>query len=105
VKRHFVLSDQAEADIDACAEYLAHQSIELGARFYDATWSTLESLADTPAKGRLREFAGTDLAQVRSWPISGFEAMLVFYVPVDSGIRVLRVLRGARDIDTEFERP
>lgn len=40
------------------------------------------------------------LADVRSRLIKDFENYLVFYRATESGIDVLRVLRGARDIDS-----
>jgi toxin ParE1/3/4 len=39
------------------------------------------------------------LSTLRQWPIRGFENYLIFYLPTEAGIDVLRVLHGARDID------
>jgi toxin ParE1/3/4 len=41
---------------------------------------------------------------IRLWRIRGFERYLIFYRPIPDGIEVIRVLHGARDIDTIFER-
>ena len=42
------------------------------------------------------------LAGVRFFPVSRFRNYLVFYRPVADGIEVIRVVHGARDIDTIF---
>ena len=55
-----------------------------------------------PGMGRLREFDRPDLADIRSWPVGGFEDYLIFYRPVPTGIDVLRVVHGARDIAALF---
>jgi plasmid stabilization system protein ParE len=34
--------------------------------------------------------------------VKGFESYLVFYLPLEAGIDVVRVLHGARDIDRVF---
>ena len=53
-------------------------------------------LAAQPMMGRARE----ELAPgVRSFP---FGRYVVFYMPMDDGIDVVRVLHGARDIDAVF---
>ena len=53
-------------------------------------------LATQPMMGRARD----ELApRVRSVP---FGRYVVFYVPLDDGIDVVRVLHGARDIDAMF---
>lgn len=53
-------------------------------------------LAAQPMMGRTRE----ELAPgVRNFP---FGRYVVFYMPMDDGIDVVRVLHGARDIDAVF---
>ena len=53
-------------------------------------------LATQPMMGRARD----ELAPgVRSFP---FGRYVVFYMPLDDGIDVVRVLHGARDIDAVF---
>jgi len=35
---------------------------------------------------------------LRRWPVKGFENWLIFYLPTDEGIDVVRVIHGARNI-------
>ncbi len=42
------------------------------------------------------------LKGLRRAPVRGFESHLVFYLPPEAGIDLIRVLHGARDIDNIF---
>jgi toxin ParE1/3/4 len=43
------------------------------------------------------------LADLRVWRIEGFEKHLIFYRQTPDGIDVVRILHGARDIDSVLE--
>jgi toxin ParE1/3/4 len=94
---------QARRDIDEIADFIAQDSVAAGRRFYDSAQQAFRDLVATPGMGRLREFRNPRMAGVRSWAIRGFERFLVFYRPTDHGIEVLRILHGARDIETTLE--
>lgn len=85
------------------ARYIARDSMDAALRFLDAADGELSRLADMPGLGRHREFSNPLLADIRSWAIRGFPQHLIFYRPVKHGIEVVRVLHGARDIDSLFE--
>jgi plasmid stabilization system protein ParE len=54
--------------------------------------------------GARREFRDPKLAGMRAWPITRFPKYLIFYLPTKRGIRVLRVIHGARDMRRIFGR-
>lgn len=97
-----VLSPQAEADPDAAAAYFARASGELAVRFYRSARRSFGTLAAHPRIGRARNLPDSVLEIARSWPAHGFESVLSFYRPFKAGIRILRVLHGARDPGTEL---
>jgi toxin ParE1/3/4 len=37
---------------------------------------------------------------VRSWPVKGFGNYPIFYHPTRYGIEIIRIIHGARDIET-----
>ena len=39
---------------------------------------------------------------MRRWPVKDFENWLVFYLPKRDGVEIVRVLHGARDLDSIF---
>ena len=78
----------ADRDIDGQAEYLMREaSLETALRFYDATAATFDKLARMPGMGERRESSNPHLAGLRVWRIDGFPNHLLFYRPVEGGIR------------------
>jgi toxin ParE1/3/4 len=43
------------------------------------------------------------LAGLRVGRVEGFEKHLIFYRPGDDGVEIIRVLHGARDIDSVLD--
>lgn len=86
----------AETDILEIWDYIADDSLAAADRWMDHLDEQFRVLAAQPMMGRVRN----ELAPgVRSFP---FGRYVVFYVPLDDGIDVVRVLHGARDIDAVF---
>jgi toxin ParE1/3/4 len=94
----------ADRDLDDQADYLAREaSLETALRFYDATHSTFEKIAQLPDIGEQRDSTNPRLAGLRLWRVEGFEKHLIFYRPSDDGVDIVRVLHGARDIDSTLD--
>jgi toxin ParE1/3/4 len=62
----------------------------------------MENLLALPEMGSLYESDHPELSGGRFFPVKRFRNYLVFYRPTPQGIRVLRVLHGARDIESVF---
>jgi toxin ParE1/3/4 len=77
-------------------------SVDVARRFIQSANSAFKELTQMPQIGASRTFRNPRFAAVRMWPIRGFERFLVFYRPLKDGIEVLRVVHGARDIETLF---
>ena len=100
----FRVSPAADRDLDEQADYLAKQaSLETALRFYDAAAATFEKIAQMPSMGERWDSSNPRLAELRVWRVEGFEKRLIFYRPVDGGIEIVRVLHGARDIESVLE--
>lgn len=93
---------QVRRDLVDLADYIAKDSFDAALRFLNAAEATFEFLARNRGVGQICEFVGTRLADIRVWPVDGFRNHLVFFRPTDSGIHVVRVLHGSRDIDSLF---
>jgi toxin ParE1/3/4 len=94
----------ADRDLDEQAAYLAAQaSLETALRFYDAASSTFAEIVCMAGIGERWPSANPRLAGLRVWRIEGFEKHLIFYRPAADGIEVIRVLHGARDIESVLE--
>ena len=92
----------ARQDLLQAALYIARDDPSAGIRFVDAVAATTDMLLDAPGLGRLREFTSTALTGLRSHLVKNFENHLVSYRAVESGIEILRVLHGARDLEALF---
>jgi len=89
----------AKRDLVEQADFIAQDNLEAALRFLDAAEKTFAQLARLPRIGKSRKVKSRVFANVRQFPITGFEKYLVFYRPIKGGIEVLRVLHGARDLN------
>ena len=90
-------SDRAEIDLLEIWIYIAERSVSAANRMIEKLHSEAEILAEFPGFGQRRDDLKPGL---RSWPVGKY---VIFYVPTDSGIAIVRVLHGARNFDSEFE--
>ena len=88
----------AKQDVIEQADYLAQESLEAAYDFLVATEETFLQLSRFPQIGK-KKVKSKVFANVRQFPVKGFEQHLIFYRPVSGGIEILRVLHSARDIE------
>lgn len=86
----------AAADILDIWDHIAEDSLDQADRWIDKLDEKFGILATQPLMGRAREELAADL---RSFP---FGRYVIFYMPVQDGIDVARVLHSARDVDAAF---
>ncbi len=94
---------QAERDLIDCAMRIAEGSVEAAERFLDAVEQTFALLASMPHMGQACEFRSPRAQGLRRWRVRGFENYLIFYRPHENGVAIIRVLYGARDLESIFE--
>lgn len=100
-QRRVVLRPRADLDIDDQFEYLAVEGgLATAERFLNALRATLAALQENPKLGSSRNLPDERLAGLRIWPIQGFRRQLVFYIPTSDAIEVVRILHGARDVES-----
>ncbi len=94
----YVLTPAANADIDHAWEYLWERNPKAADDVVTKLYETFHTLAENPLIGRERkELDGTP----RSFPLSRYP-FVIFYRPTGNGIRVLRVLHSAQDIEQAY---
>jgi toxin ParE1/3/4 len=89
-------------DLSEQADYIARGSVDAASRFLDAVEATFEFLADNCDIGQVCAFEDPRTLGLRVWPIRGFPNHLVFYLPTKDGVDIIRVLHGARDLNSIF---
>jgi toxin ParE1/3/4 len=89
---------QARQDIIDLADYLDQISQNLADRFLDGVEQTITSLEGMPGMGAPLHLNNPGLQGLRHHPVQGFPNHVIFYLPTDDGIDVVRILHGARDV-------
>jgi toxin ParE1/3/4 len=99
---HVLQRRLARSDLIGIALHIGRDSEAAASRFLKAAEETFEQLLRSPQLGAMGEFRSRHLEGIRRWRVNGFENFLVFYRPVDDGIEIIRILHGARDIESLF---
>ncbi len=91
------ISPRARSDLTEIWSYIADDSVANADAFIDKLHDTIQVLANQSGSGRRRE----ELAPgILSFP---FGRYIIFYRANQDVIEIVRVLHGARDIQTVFE--
>jgi toxin ParE1/3/4 len=92
-----VVRPQALTDLDDIFDYIAEDSVDRAIAFVRKLYGQMETIAASPSMGRRRDAL---LPGLRSFPHGNY---LIFYLPLDDGVDVVRVLNGARDLEALFQ--
>jgi len=103
-RRRIVRRPAADSDVEAAASYIGEHNMAAADRFIDAVRATEEALLLTPGMGTRRDYDNAALAGMRFHLVKGLRKYLIFYIPRDWGIEVVRVLHGSRDLEALFAR-
>jgi toxin ParE1/3/4 len=95
----------ADVDVDDLALYIAQNSVEQAARFYDAAAATYKQLLEYPDRWAIYGFTDPRLRDLRKYSIIGFPNHLVFYRIDSDMVEIVRVVHGARDLPALFAPP
>jgi toxin ParE1/3/4 len=103
-RRRILLRPAAERDLERQAQYIASNSgADAARRFYRAAEQTGRLIAGQPDIGRRIPYRNPLLAETRMFRVKGFTKHLIFYRPIKNGVEIIRVIHGARDIESLFE--
>ncbi len=87
---------QAEADLDDIWWYIAQDNSDAADRTLDKIEESCRTLAQFPLMGASREEL---LPSLRGHTVGSY---MIFYLPIEDGIDIVRVLPGMRDMDALF---
>jgi toxin ParE1/3/4 len=94
-----VLQSRAKADLVEIWEFIAEDNDAHADAFIDVIDQKFQVLAQQPGIGRRRDELADGL---RSFPVGRY---VIFYLTVPGGVQIVRVLHGARDVETTFSEP
>jgi len=101
--RHIFLTDAAVSDIlEQAAWYEEQSGLKLARRWEQAITSALLRIAATPTAGAPCAFKASELTGVRRVPVPRFPKHLVFYRVRNQELIILRIVHGARDLESLF---
>ena len=94
--RRLSVSGEAKRDLVEIFVYVARDSLNAARRIHSRLQETLKVIASQPEIGRKRDEL---VPGIRSLVSGNY---VVYYREVEGGVRVLRILHGARDIPQLF---
>ena len=77
---------------------LTAEAPEIALRFREAVRRTIQSLSQNPYVGPRYSSGNPRLQNLRSWPVTGFEAIRIYYALGPDAMHVIRILHGKRDV-------
>ena len=92
-----LLKPQAETDLIEIWVYIAQDNPTAADQLLNTIDDKCLTLAESPLIGKARDEL---VPGVRSFPVGNY---VLFYQLTEDGIEIIRVLHGARDIETLFE--
>jgi len=97
----YVLTDEADRDIREGYSYLEARNRQAAQRFTTECFRLFTQLAKYPGIGTSCEQL---LPGLQRFPLKGF-SYVVYYQGIDDGVRIIRVIHGARDVTRQFDEP
>jgi toxin ParE1/3/4 len=95
------LTDVAVSDIQEQADWYEQCSgDDLAKRWENEVTAALIRIEKNPRSGAKCGFSANELQNIRRMPIAGFPRHLIFYRVEKGEIRILRVVHGARDLES-----
>jgi toxin ParE1/3/4 len=94
----YVLTAEARADLNEIAEFIRQDSPGAARRVVESLRDAMGKLTGFPEMGHSRE----DLAPIplRCWPVYSY---LIIYRPEKRPLQIVRILHGARDVQSLLE--
>jgi toxin ParE1/3/4 len=101
----YVIRPKADRDLDDQAYYYATEATpEVGHRFLLAAHDTFALLATRPNMGWQSRLKHPGLEGLRVFRVTGFEKILILYLPLLDGVEILRVVHGSRNLQALLRR-
>ncbi len=94
---------QVIQDLIEIATYIAENDLDSSDRFLRAAEETFKQLEKMPQSGKNSYFSNNRLQNIRQLTLKGFKKYLIFYQIIPTGVEVIRVLHGSREIEAILE--
>ena len=95
----FRLTSDAENDLNLIWDFIAQDNVEAANRVLNRIEDAMEMLSKMPEMAQKRPWLSKIFPELRVWPVPDFSSYLVFYVPIEDGIMVIRILHSSRNVE------
>jgi len=94
---YYTFSDLAVEDIEQICDFIAETNIRFSSQLFDTIRQKCKLVANFPNIGKNYDWIDSNLC--------GFiiHDYIVFYYPVENGIKIARIIHGKRDLKLSFE--
>ncbi len=96
--RQVKITEAAAEDLRQIWEYIAQHNVEAAHKLIKEFGRKFSTLRDHPFTGRSRDDLLIGLRGL------AHREYLIFYLPIDDGVEIYRVLHSSRDIESIFKR-
>lgn len=104
MKKTITRTPQSEEDAFATYRHIALDSVDAAEAYFDALFYTFDKLLEHPKLGTVVEQAKGELRGLRLIPVSSkFRKHLIFYLPKERSVHIIRILHSSRDIEPLFD--
>jgi toxin ParE1/3/4 len=97
---HAVFTRQSEEDLYLVTRFIAESSPDSAARLTTNFLRSVERLVHHPRIGRVAETPASSADELRWLPIDGFPNHLIFYRVAQDQLIVVRIIHGARELES-----
>ena len=98
--REIVRRSLAKIDLILAYAYLEFEAeARVADRLLEAVEKAFETLASWPGMGVRRTHGGVEMQML---PVPKFTKYLIYYIPTDTTLDVIRILHGAQDMESIF---
>ncbi len=73
-------------------------------RFREAVRQTAKAISQQPRLAPLYPLRNSQLPNLRSWPVTGFEAIRIYFLLEKDTMQVIRILHSKRNVSAILER-
>ena len=103
MRKSITRTPQSEEDAYETYRHIALDSTDAAEAYFDTLFDVFDKLLEHPEIGAVVEEAKGELLGLRLIPVSSkFRKHLVFYLPKENSIHIVRILHSSRDIELLF---
>jgi toxin ParE1/3/4 len=97
-----IIRESALNDLDRISAYIGEDSPSASVRFLEEAQRAFQLISEIPGIGSPRDFDVPSLHGIRMCPIPRFRKYLIFYLPSQTSIEIVRVIHGSQDLAAIF---